>query len=77
MATVETVYHDFLSLSPEEQERLLELLHSSEPLSDEYWAAIMPELEERAAAFERGENPTISAEEALTRIRSIIDARRD
>lgn len=74
MATLETVYHDFLSLSPEERQQFRDLVGDNDGPTDEYWEAILPELEARREAWRRGETTTISAEESIARIRSMIRA---
>lgn len=72
MATIETVYHDFLSLSPEDQERLLAMLPEFEPIDDERWAELKPELDRRLAESDAPGAVNISAEESIRRMRERI-----
>lgn len=74
MATLETVYRDFLSLTPEEQQRFRDMVGDDE-LGDGYWARLKPELDRRLADAESGKSPTISGEESVRRIRERIRAR--
>lgn len=61
------------SLSPEERARLAEVLlksHRDAPLA-EIEAAWDREIEERAAAYDRGELPTFSAEDVFAEARRL------
>lgn len=77
MATLETVYRDFLSLSPEEQQRFRDMVGDDDGPDDEYWSRLKPELDRRLADAESGESPTISGEESVRIIRERIRARSD
>jgi hypothetical protein len=75
MATLETVYHDFMSLTPEEQQRFRELAWADDDLDDSYWAILKPELDRRMAETRNGESGAISGEASVRRIRERIRAR--
>lgn len=77
MATLETVLHDFLSLSSEERQRFLDMVVDDEDPDDEYWSRLKPELDRRLADAASGKSSTISGEESVRRIRERIRARRD
>ncbi|HMO53954.1 MAG TPA: hypothetical protein PJ994_05575 [Tepidiformaceae bacterium] len=76
MATLETVYHDFLSLSPEERQLFRDLLPEDD-LDEEYWARLRPELDRRFAESEKPGTRMITAEESIRNIRERIRAHED
>ncbi len=76
MATLETVYHDFMSLTPEERQQFRDLLPEDD-LDEEYWQRLQPELDRRLADSEKTGARTITAEESIRRIRERIRAHDD
>ena len=77
MTSVESILHDYLALDPEEQERFLRMLPLDGPPSEEWWEAILPELEDRRARIARGESSSISGEESIARVWSQVRASSD
>lgn len=76
MATLETIYHDFLSLTAEEQQKFRDLVRDDD-MSDEHWTKVKAELDQRLAAMANGTVETISGEESVIRLRERIRARND
>jgi hypothetical protein len=77
MTSVESLLHDYLELNPDEQARFLRLLPLDAAPSEEWWEAVVPELEERRARFARGESRSISGDESVARVWAQVRASRD
>lgn len=74
MATLETVLHDFLTLSQEERQRFLELLPLDDVPADDWWESWGPEIDRRIERLDSGDAKSIDALESVKHIRARIDA---
>jgi putative addiction module component (TIGR02574 family) len=68
--TIETITAAALALPPESRAELAETLLRSldDSMSVKYWAEWEAEIEDRIAAYERGEMPSYSREEVMRRL---------